>query len=306
MSQLRNILQWKEPQEYQLFSRYMPQQDEIKNASKLIIQPGQGCIFTYEGTIKGVFSEPGMYDIATDNRPFITTLKKFMNQFESEHKTGCWFYRTADIVNVRWGTRMPITYNDPVYGFPVNLRAYGNFSVRISEPEKFFSSIVAGSSNYYAYELQELLLSRISQPVGHYLANAKFSYAEVDANLSNIASDAARETSPDFVTLGFELLDFRIEGSSFDEETDKRIAGISDVQADVKAAKLAGVSFEELQKMLALRDTAKNTGAVITSMDLNTGNTLKNKLRELKALHEEGLLDDDEFKAQKEILLKQL
>lgn len=315
-NQFRSVLQWDDPQEWEIFRRYQKRNDEIKNLSKLVLQPGQGCIFTYEGTIKGVFAEPGIYDIETDNRPFITTLKKFINFFESDHKTGFWFYRTAEIVNIRWGTRIPITYNDPVYSFPVNLRGYGNFSISITDPEDFFTRIVAGVSHYYAYDLQELLLSRIAQPIANYLANARFSYAEVDANLERIAREAATQTASEFEHFGFKLLDFRIEGSSFDEETNRRIAGISDIQADVKAAQLAGVSFDELQKMIAMRDAARNpSGAgagMITALNLNATaqptqqSSIKNKLKELKALHEEGLLDDEEFKAKKEELLKSL
>lgn len=315
-NQFRAVLQWEAPQEWEIFHRYEKRNDEIKNLSKLVLQPGQGCIFTYEGAIKSIFAEPGTFDIETDNRPFITTLKKFMNFFESDHKAGFWFYRTADIANVRWGTRIPITYNDPVYGFPVNLRGYGNFSIRITNPEDFFTCIIAGTSHYYAYDLQELLLSRISQPIGSYLANARFTYAEVDANLENIARDVAAKTGHEFEHFGFKLLDFRIEGSSFDDETNKRIAGISDVQADVKAAQLAGVSFDELQKMIAMREAARNpSGAgagMITALNLNTTaqpapqSSIKAKLKELKELHEEGLLNDEEFKAKKDELVKQL
>lgn len=317
-NQFRSVITWDDPQEWEIFRKFTDRNDELKNASKLIIQPGQGCIFTYEGKIEGTFSEPGIYNLETDNKPFITTLKKFLNFFESEHKTGLWFYRTAEIVNIRWGTRIPITYNDPVYSFPVNLRAYGNFSIRIVQAAEFFTRIVAAKSAYYAYDLQELLLSRISQPIGQYLANAKFSYAEVDSNLEKIAADAAEKTVKEFEEFGFTLLDFRIEGAAFDEETNKRIGGISDVQADVKAAQLAGVPFETLQKMMAMREAAKNEGGqaahVITALNMNqpapqpaaSAPSVKERLKALKELFDEGLLDEEEYKLKKQELMKEL
>jgi len=317
-NQFRSVITWDDPQEWEIFRKFTDRNDELKNASKLIIQPGQGCIFTYEGKIEGTFSEPGIYNLETDNKPFITTLKKFLNFFESEHKTGLWFYRTAEIVNIRWGTRIPITYNDPVYSFPVNLRAYGNFSIKIVQAAEFFTRIVAAKSVYYAYDLQELLLSRISQPIGQYLANAKFSYAEVDSNLEKIAADAAEKTVKEFEEFGFTLLDFRIEGAAFDEETNKRIGGISDVQADVKAAQLAGVPFETLQKMMAMREAAKNEGGqaahVITALNMNqpapqpaaSTPSVKDRLKALKELFDEGLLDEEEYKLKKQELMKEL
>lgn len=326
-NQFRSIIQWEDPQPWQLFYRYTTKGDELKNASKLIIQPGQGCIFTYEGKIEGIFQEEGMYNLKTDNRPFITTLKKFLNAFESEHKVGVWFFKNNEITNIRWGTRIPITYNDPVYAFPVNLRGFGNYSIRIANVQAFFVNIVGGMENYYCSELQELFLSRITQPISNYLANAKFSYAEIDAHISQIANDAKEKTTTIFEELGFYLLDFRIEGTSFDEETNKRISGISDVHAEVQAAKLAGIDYAEMQRLKALKDAVKNEGTLGASLGLiagmNFGNqTLQNttqhinsmqpqetvvdKLKKLKELFDMDLISEEEFANKKQEILKEL
>lgn len=319
--QFRSVVQWEQPREHQVFMRFTERGDELKNASKLVLQPGQGCIFTHEGRIAGVFAEEGLYDLHTANIPFITTLKKVLNLFESEHKVGLWFYRQADLLNIRWGTRLPITYNDPVYALPVELRGFGNFSVRITDPQRFFTNVVAGQGTYFAYELQEVFLSRVGQTISNYLANARFSYAEVDANLERIAAEAAERMRPEFEALGFRLLDLRIEGTSFTEATQQRIAGISDVQADVRAAKLAGVDFAEFQRLKALRDAARNEGAAGAGAGLFAGLGLGQqlhppaapattdvhaRLKKLKQLFEEGLLDEQEFAQKKQELLKEL
>jgi len=328
-NQLRSVIQWEDPEPWQIFHRFTNRGDEIKNASRLIIQSGQGCVFTYEGKIEGVFEEEGMYNLKTDNKPFLTTISKFMNAFESEHKVGLWFFKNNDITNIRWGTRIPITYNDPVYSFPINLRGFGNYSIKIADSKAFFTNIVGGMKDYYCAELQELFLSRITQPISNYLANAKFSYAEIDANIENIAKEAQEKTDTIFKDLGFELLDFRIEGTSFDDETNKRISGISDIHAEVQAAKLAGIDYTELQKLKALKDAAKNEGTVGTSMGLlagmNFGNTInqtqnqppeqdntfaeestKNKMKKLKELFEMELITKEEYSTKKKELLDKM
>lgn len=317
--QFRSVIQWDNPQEYEIYRRFTDRGDELKKYSKLILHPGQGCIFTYEGKIEAVFEEEGIYDIETDNRPFFTTFKKVLYGFESEHKVGLWFFRSAQITNIRWGTRIPITYNDPVYQFPVNLRAYGNYSIQINKPEDFFRNIVAGKNEYYAYELQELFLSRISQPIGNHLANAKYSYADISAHLEDIVSEVQAKSQSIFEDLGFNLLDFRIEGTSFDEETNQRIADISDVQADVKASQLAGIDYSELQKLKAMRDAARNESMVgagigmYTAMNLGqtinqqpeqpASDDLKSKLKKLKELYDDGLIEEDEYKAKRAKLI---
>ena len=330
-NQMRSVIQWDDPQEFELFYKFTDRGDEIKNASKLIIQPGQGCIFTYEGKIEGIFDEEGMYDIKTSNIPFLTTIKKIMYAFESNHKTGFWFYRKADILNVRWGTKIPITYNDPVYLFPVSLRGFGNYSIRISDAKKFFTEVLAAKENYFIEDLQEIFLSRITQPIANYLANAKFSYAEIDSHIVEIANHAKLETVSIFEELGFNLTDFRIEGTSFEQDTQDRINGISDVHAEAQAAKLAGVDYSELQRLKALRDAAKNEGTAGAGMGIFAGVEMgktvsqqppptaapqptstpsaidvKSKLKELKSYYEEDLISEEEYNSKKQELLKDL
>jgi len=324
INQMRSVIQWDDPREHELFHCFTDRGDELKNASKLILQPGQGCIFTYEGKVEAVFEEEGLYEIKTSNVPFLTTVRKFMNAFESEHKTGFWFYRKADILNIRWGTRIPITYNDPVYSFPVNLRCFGNYSLRITQAVNFFKNILAGQKEYYVEDLQEVFLSRITQPISNYLANAKFSYAEIDSNIEKIAADAQEKTKTVFDELGFDVLDFRIEGTSFDDETNERINEISDVQAEAHAAKLAGVDFAELQKLKALRDAAKNEGTAGAGMGIFAGmemgktatsetppkeqpkTDLRTQLKELKELFEDDLITEDEYEQKRKQLLSDL
>ncbi len=323
-NQLKSVIQWENPNEDDIYYKYTLKSDEIKNTSKLILQPGQGCILTYEGSVKGVFDEEGIYNLKSDNKPFITTILKYLSLRDgSEHIVGIWFYRKAEIVNIRWGTRIPIKYNDPVYSFPVQLRCFGNYSVKVIQPKSFFTNVVAGKELYSVYDLQELLLSRISQPIANYLANAKFSYAEIDSHIEAIARDAQEKTEIIFTQLGFEIADFKIEGTSFDDETNQRINEISETQAEVKASQIAGVSFEELQRLKALRDIAKNEGSAGAGMGLMTGvnlgqdnqqtfkkdlsqKSIKQKLVDLKELFEDGLITEEEFLEKKKKYLDEM
>ena len=127
-NQLRSVIQWVNPQPNALFERWSDNGDEIKNASKLIVGPGQGCIFVYEGKVEGVYAAEGMVELKTANIPFWTTITKFMQAFVSEHKVGIYYFKTTQILDQKWGTNSTIKYDDPKYKFPVGLRAFGNFS----------------------------------------------------------------------------------------------------------------------------------------------------------------------------------
>ncbi len=317
--QFRSVIEWKSPNERELFIKITDNFEEIKNASKLILQVGQGCIITYEGKVQDVIIEEGIYDLKTDNKPFITNLKKFLAlQERSEHILGIWFFRNADIVNMRWGTRVPIAYTDPIYTFPILLSAFGNYSIKITQPLMFFENIIAGKHLFTHSDLKAIFLSRIIQPITDYLANARFSYIEIDSRLNEIAQNTKEKTNTIFTDLGFEILDFRIEGTQFDQETLDRIGKVSDVQAEVKSAQIAGVDFAELQKLKAMRDVAKNEGTAGTTMGMFTGaelsqrtneasqENIKTKLENLKELFDLKLITEEEFKEKREKIVNKL
>lgn len=273
INQFKSVIQWENPRPNELFIKFSEKGDEIKNASKLILQEGQGCILTYEGKVVGVFNEAGIYNLKSDNKPFLTSIKKFLKlQDSSEHIMGIWFYRKANIINMRWGTRVPIAYTDPTYTFPILLSAFGNYSIKITEPRTFFENVVAGKEYYGHEELKEVFLSRITQNITDYLANAKFSYVDIDSNLNNIAVTVKEKTEHVFNDLGFDVLDYRIEGTQFDKETSDRIAKISDIQAEVLAAKIAGINYTEHQQLQAMRHAANNeSGAAGILIGMNVG-----------------------------------
>jgi membrane protease subunit (stomatin/prohibitin family) len=320
--QLRSVIQWENPDPGSLFVRWTDNGDEIKNASKLIVGPGQGCIFVYEGKVEGVFTQEGMVDLKTANIPFLTTISRFMQAFVSEHKVGIYFFRTTQVLNQKWGTPSLIKYEDPKYKFPVGLRSFGNYSLRISDPGAFFKGIVGGIDPFTIELIREPINSRLVQPLTDYLATGKYTYTEIDANREEIAHDLSVKFAPEFSKLGFELTDFRIEGTSFDEDTMRRINRIADMSAEAQAAEAAGVSFTQMQQLAAMRDAAKNEGAGGMAMAMGVGMGFGGiaqqtatqpapddpalKLKKLKSLFDQGLITQEEFDAKKRDVLAQI
>ncbi len=323
--QLRSVIEWDSPLEDQLFYQWSDNGDEIKNASTLIVGPGQGCIFVYEGKIASIIEDSGMVSLLTSNIPFWTTITKVMQAFESEHKVGLYFYKKTRIMDQKWGTRSSIKYNDPKYNFPVALRAFGNYSMQISDPKLFFTEVVGSAETFEISALREVMINRLVHPLTDYLAQEQLSYIDIDARRNEIAIDLQKILHSDFNKLGFNLIDFRIEGTEFDEATTERINKIADVSADVHAARSAGVSYRELQQLDALKDAAQNEagaagvfmgagagGALAGTMNETFNNTssgaqdVASRLRNLKALLDEGLINEADYNAKKLSILSEL
>lgn len=323
-SQLRSVIEWNNPSPDVIFQKWSSNGDEIKNASKLIVGPGQGCIFVYEGKVQGVHTDNGIVELRTANIPFWTTITKFMQSFVSEHKVGLYFFKTSQLVDIKWGTPSTIKYEDPKYKFPVGLRAFGNFSMVIQQPESFFRNIMGPRDMYAVEEIKDVLTSRLVQPLTTLFAQAKFTYAEIDSNRDEVASKLRQLLDREFAALGFSLVDFRIEGTTFDEDTMKRINRIADMSAEAQAAGTAGVTYAQMQQLEAMKEAAKNPGGgagmimgigVGAGLGQNVAAGLGNigsgsddpalKLKKLKDLFDQGLITSDEYEAKKkEILAK--
>jgi membrane protease subunit (stomatin/prohibitin family) len=328
--QLRSVVEWRDPDPSQIFFRWSDTGDEIKNASKLLVGPGQGCLFVYEGKVQAVHTNPGLYELKTANIPFITTLLKFMQAFKSEHKVGLYFFRTAMIADLKWGTDQPIKYDDPKYKFPVALKAFGNFSFTIKNAESFFTGIVIKTSSVTSDSIRLLVVSRIMTLIKDFLAEQKFSYADIDANLVKISAGVVQLAGTEFDKLGFELNDFRIGGTSFDEKTMERINRIADARSEAMAAEALGLNYSQVQTLGAMRDAAKNQGGLAgvgvsmaaglglgqqmaQSMGQNMSGVANasapvaadpaSKLQKLKAMLDAGLITVDDFDKKKAEIL---
>ncbi|MDT8405695.1 MAG: SPFH domain-containing protein [Methylococcales bacterium] len=323
--QLRSVVEWRHPAPDVLFEQWTDNGDEIKNASKLIVGPGQGCIFIYEGVVKAVIQSPCMIELQTANIPFWTTIKKVMQFFVSEHKVGLYFYRTARVVDQKWGTTSMIKYADPHYQFPVGLQAYGNFSYQMADAERFFTTLVGGQAQYGIDEFRQVMMARIVHPLTDYLAESRFSYVEIDANREEIAANMLSRLAQTFSKLGVVMTDFRIEGTHFDPETQQRIQRIANVMADAQAAQQAGLDFAQLQQLEAMRDAARNeSGAAGAGMGIGAGigfgqvmsqtmtapkvstEDIAAKLAQLKQLHEAGLMTAQEYADKRKAMIDAL
>lgn len=328
-SQLRSVIEWENPDKDTLFQLWSGDGDEIKNASKLIVKPGQGVIFMYEGRIEDVHYKEGLYELQTDNIPFITTLKKFMQGFESEHKVGIYFFWQTKFLDQKWGTVSPIKYDDPVYKFPVGLRARGNFTFRLQDPKHFFVEVVGSEPSYSVSEARKTIVARLQQPLVDTFAESGFSYAEIDRNRDELGKALTEKLDADFYKLGFELADFRIEGTDFDEDTERRIDRIADMAAEAEAVKRVGLNYAQSQQLEALRDAARNEGGVAglgvgvgagmglgqqMAQSFNSaalpqgvgGGDPVTRLEKLKKLLDGGLITQDEYDEKKKSILSEI
>ncbi len=201
-----------------------------------------------------------MIDLTTANIPLSGPQSKNLCSFLKVSIKSAFILKKNKILDQKWGTTSAIKYDDPKYKFPVGLKAYGNYSYRIDDTRSFFVNGVGSHNEFYIDDFRTVMSARIIHPISDYLAESKSSYAEIDANREEIARGISIKLSMAFRKLGFDITDFRIEGTDFDADTLKRINRIADLTAEPQAANAVGLDYAKIKPLEAMREAARNEG----------------------------------------------
>jgi membrane protease subunit (stomatin/prohibitin family) len=193
--------------------------------------------------------------------------------------------------------------------------------MQIKDPQKFFVSIVGEQESFDIDELKNIVNARIVHPMSDYLAESKISYNHVDEHREEIGHALCEKLDHIFEEVGFTLVDFRIEGTEFDENTKGRINKIADTQATHYAAQQVGVSYKDMRQLDALNDAAQNEGGTAgifmganagqmlspeMSEPLRQDRSIEERLMHLKKLFESELITKEEYEKKKHSILEEI
>jgi len=219
--ELIDIIEWLDPTNNTMVYRFERYNNEIKIGAKLTVRESQLAVFISEGQIADVF-QPGMYTLATQNMPILTTLKGWKYGFNSPFKAEVYFLNTKQFVDLKWGTPNPIMLRDPEFG-PVRLRAFGNYSIRITDPEKFIKGIVGTDGNFTTEKISEQLkhiaITRFADAIGE----SKIPILDMAANYNEISAFCEGQIRPDFEEYGLDMTKFLVVNISLPAEVEKAL-----------------------------------------------------------------------------------
>ncbi|WP_378180395.1 SPFH domain-containing protein [Aquimarina sp. SS2-1] len=216
-----DIVEWLDNTQDTIVHRFERYQNEIKNGAQLIVREGQTAVFVNEGQLADVF-KPGTYTLNTQNLPILTTLKGWKYGFNSPFKAEVYFVNTRLFTDEKWGTKNPITLNDDRFGL-VEIRAFGTYAFKISDPGKFIVDIVGTDANFTNYEINEHLKSLISTRFTDTVGEANFPIELYAANTTELSETCKEVMQPEFNSVGISLEKFFIENVSMPEDLKKEI-----------------------------------------------------------------------------------
>ena len=262
--QLIDIIEFLDDSRDTIVWRFPRQGNEIKNQAQLIVREGQVAVFVSEGQIADVF-EPGHYTLETKNLPILSTLKGWKYGFNSPFKAEVYFVATRQFTDFKWGTQHPITLRDPEFGM-VRLRAFGTYSLKVSDPSAMLRQLVGTDSNFRTDEIGEFFRQNIIGHLAPAIASSGIPMLDLAANQESLSSKLAPALSAELAEFGVTIPKFVIENVSLPPEVeaalDKRTQ--MGVLGDLDA-------YTKFQTATAIGDAAKNPGGAGEGMSMGMG-----------------------------------
>ena len=127
-------------------------EDTISNGSVIHVYPGQFMMLVDGGKIVDFTAEEGYYKVDNSSAPSLFAGqfgKAFVDAFQRvkfggvpSYKQKAYFVNLQEIKGIKFGTRTPVNYFDTFYNAELFLRAHGTYSIRITDPVKFYTEVV--------------------------------------------------------------------------------------------------------------------------------------------------------------------
>jgi len=219
--ELIDIIEWTDSSNDTMVYRYERQGNEIKNGAQLTVRESQVAVFINEGELADVFP-PGRYQLTTSNLPILSTLKGWKHGFNSPYKAEVYFLNTKKFTNRKWGTPNVFYIRDADFG-RVTLRAFGSYTIKITDPAKFIKEVSGTDGDFttdeVTDELRSLIVTRFIDAIGE----SKLALLDFAQNYKDLSEFCQTKLGEEFMEYGLEISKFLISSISLPEELQKKL-----------------------------------------------------------------------------------
>jgi membrane protease subunit (stomatin/prohibitin family) len=263
-----DLVQWTDERPDEIVRR-VPEtgSGEFRLGSQLVVRENQSAVFVRDGKALDSFG-PGRHTLSTNNIPLLGGLIGAAFGGNSPFTAEVFFVSNREFTGLKWGTPTPMTFADSQLGM-VRLRAFGTFSIRVTNPMLFVNYIVGTRGGYSISNIEDFLRSIIVSNFNDILGDLKSTLTDLPGMMTDLNSVSRASLSDDFDRIGLEIVTFQVEAITPPEEVAKMI----DQRSGMGAIGDMG-AFTQFQAAQAMRDAAQNPGgggAAATGVGLGAG-----------------------------------
>jgi excisionase family DNA binding protein len=237
---------------------------DFRLGSAVNVRESQAAVFYRDGKAMDVF-RAGRHHVTTANLPLLSGLLRLGTGGRDVFTAEAYFVNLVEFTDWKWGTPEPITLRDADFGI-VRLRAFGNYSVQVTDPQLFVTKVVGTGGVYRTSEIQDFLRGMIIARFTDLLGEAKVPALDLPALQDEVGAAVRAKLGDEFDAFGLALKTFFLQNISMPEEVQKAIdqrasmGAIGDMQR-----------FTQYQAAQALRDAAQQEGGGLTGAGVGLG-----------------------------------
>ncbi|MBC8253678.1 MAG: SPFH domain-containing protein [Ardenticatenia bacterium] len=226
---------------------------DFRLGSAVIVRESQAAVFYRDGKALDVFGA-GRHQITTANLPLLAGLLKMVTSGKDMFTAEAYFVNMVEFTDWKWGTPEPVTLRDQDFGI-VRLRAFGNYSVQVTDPQLFVTKIVGTGRGYQTNQIEDYLRGMIIARFTDLLGESKIPVLDLPGMQDEIGAAVRAKLTDDYDALGLVLKTFFLQNISMPEEVQEAIdqrasmGAIGDMQ-----------KFTQYQAAQAMRDAAQQEG----------------------------------------------
>src|SRR5215510_8432071 len=211
-AQFIEVIEWLDNTGDTMMYRFPVRDQEIKNGAQLIVRESQAAVFVHEGQVADVFG-PGRYTIDGGNTPILTKIGAWKYGFNSPFKSEVYFVNTKQFTDMKWGTSNPVMLRDADFGI-VRLRAFGAYSLRISNPSEFIKQIAGTNAQFQTEDIDGQLKRSIVTEFSDALGELKIPALDLAAQYKEMGETIRGKINEEVKDWGLEATKFFIENIS--------------------------------------------------------------------------------------------
>lgn len=247
--------------------------DELRLGSQLVVNQSQEALFFKGGQALDLFG-PGTHTLATGNLPLLHRLVNLPFGGQTPFTAEVWYVNKHVKRNLRWGTSAPIPLMDPALEYPVNVRAFGMWGVRVEDARRLVTQLVGTLRDLQSDRITEYfsgeIVQRLSDAIANHFVQQGVSILQANAKLNELSALSANGIRAEFSRFGLEVINFNIERISIPDEEMKRLQDVFGKKMEINQISKAQVgqayvtkrTFDTLEK--AASNESGTAGALLT------------------------------------------
>lgn len=239
----------------------------ISNGSKIEVGPNQMMILMDSGKIMDYTAEQGRYEVYLSSAPSLfngqlkDSIKDTFNRFkfggQPSSSQEVYFVNLQEIKGIKFGTRNALQYFDNFYNSELFLRCHGQYSIKITDPLKFFMEAIPRNA-------QRVQMEDINEQF-----NSEFLTA-LQAAIGQMSVDGVRISS--LPSKGMELAKYL---STILDEDWNNARGL-----EIASVGISSISYDDESKELI---NMRNRGAMLSDPTIREGYVQGNIAEGMKA-----------------------